>query len=263
MSFVSIIVSAWNRPELLGRFFEDLSKTTYPYELIVHDDGSQVDTQMALIGLLRKGTISSLILNPTGYNRGHGTSVNRAANISEGDYIVKLNGDETFAVGWLETAVKTMEMYPEIGILHLAHYYSKAEKHDPIGRVVWDVEPFVIHKENRGIPLNIVWAGPGCAFMVRKKEWTPWVNTYNPSFGEDVEFRLRMCPMMRSPSDNPNLRPGAPKDFKAHWEEFKNTPWLALTDPPVVSYHPGAGLCSIYEAQKTLQKGPHIICKSS
>jgi len=98
--------------------------------------------------------------------------------------------------------------------------------------------------------------------MVTRKAWEergPWVHTINPAFGEDVEYRLRICPMMRSPSKNPQLRPGAPVDFEAHWQEFKDTPWLALTDPPVVSYHPGAGYCSIYEAQKTLKEGPHLL----
>jgi len=261
---VSLIVSTWNRPALLKQFFESLEEHAhYPCEIIVHDDGSGLVTTSYLSQLLRDGRISTLILNPENHNRGHGTAVNRAANMAEGEYIVKLNGDEVFADNWLETAVNTMEAYPEVVLLHLAHYLHSQHWPERVEDLPWDIEPYTIHRETRnGIPIRVVWVGPGCAFMIRKKTWIeqgPWLNGYDPHFTEDMEYRLRLAPMMRLLSEGSH---SPPKDLNAHWEQYKDTPWLGLTDPPVVSYHKGHGLCSIGDAQKTLKKGPYI-CLSS
>ena len=261
--FSSLIVSAWNRLELLVPFFNSLwANTTSPYELIVHDDGSQDETSDWLYKQLKKGKISTLITNPPGHNRGHGTSVNRAANIAEGDYIMKLNGDETFAPGWLEACIRAMEMFPEIGMLHAAHYYKSASRSLPISKLEWDLEPYTLKKMDRnGVKIRTVWVGPGNAFMVSKKTWYekgPWIARKNPAFSEDMEYRIRICPMMRLLEISHSKTHPPPTDLAAHWEQYKDTPWLAVLDPPMVSYHPGRGLCSIGAAQVTLKDGPLI-----
>ena len=263
--FTSIVVSAWNRPELLRRCLESLWANTWArFELVVHDDGSQDETSDYLYGLLREGKISTLITNPPGHNRGHGTSVNRAVNISEGEYIVKLNGDDEFTPGWLTRAVRTMELFPEIGLLHLAHYdytnlwnqrYPDRPK-DP------RIDYYTLHRETReGMAARVVWCGPGDGFMFRREFWDevgPWLSEYDLAFGEDVYFRLKACPMMRRPLQplGSRLCPPTVEGLLGHWEEYKGTPWLATIDPPPISFAMGDGLCSIYEAQKTLKHGP-------
>lgn len=260
----SIIVSAWNRPELLRRFFYSLwQNTTVSYELIVHDDGSQDETSDWLYQQVRDGRISTLITNPRGHNRGHGTAVNRAANIAEGDYIIKMNGDEAFAPFWLERAEIAMNAFPEIRLLHLAHYYSYGPRDAAIEDVKWDLEPYTLHKEERrGVAIRVVWVGPGDAFMVRRSTWEeqgPWIAGYNPRFTEDMEYRLRLCPMMRLLALSKSEKYPPPTDLAAHWQAYKDSPWLAVLDPPVVSYHPGHGLCSIGAAGKTLRQGPLVL----
>lgn len=264
MTFASLIVSAWNRPELLKPFFESLwANTECPYELIVHDDGSQPETADYLHELVKRGDISTLISNPAGHNRGHGTSVNRAAFISEGEYIVKLNGDECFAKGWLTQGIKAMRLFPEVALLHLAHYYSYGPRHVPIQDVIWDMDPCTLHREEReGVAIRVVWVGPGCAFMVSRKTWEekgPWTSAYSPRFGEDFEYRIRVCPMMRLLPISKSIRYPPVTDSAAHWHQYKHTPWLAALDPPMVSYHPGHALCSIGEAVKTMQRGPCLL----
>jgi len=265
VDFASFVISAWNRPDLLKRSLESLwANTQYPHEIVVHDDGSQDETSQYLYGLCREGKISTLITNPRGYNRGHGTSVNRAVNVSEGKYIVKINGDDEFTPGWLTKAARMFELFPEIGLLHLAYYdyttlwnarFPDAPK-DP------NVDYYTLHRETReGVEARVVWCGPGDAFMWTRKFWNkvgPWSSHYQPAFGEDVWFRINACPMMRRPL----RREGklcAPTDLSAHWEKYKDTPWLVAMDPPVVDFSWGEGLCSIYEAQKTLKEGPLLL----
>lgn len=261
MRFASLIISAWNRPELLEASLKSLwDRTTYPHEIIVHDDGSQRKTTEMLYDFLTDGMISSLILNPPSWNRGHGTSVNRAASIAEGDVIVKLNGDEVFATGWLEKTVEALDLFPEIGLLHLAYYYQPLTRETPIEQVVWDYGQYTLHRETRnGIPIRVVWTGPGCGFAVRKKDWKPWAAEKQPGFGEDVEFRWRMCPMMRLPGFMRSKMLPPVVDLEKHWQEYKSTPWLALLEPPVVSYHPGEGKSSIQPCQATLRDGPYLL----
>ena len=51
--------------------------------------------------LVARGDVSSLILNPTGHNEGVGRALNRAASISTGQWIVKLDQDLLFEPDWL------------------------------------------------------------------------------------------------------------------------------------------------------------------
>jgi len=267
--FASVCVSAWNRPDLLDRCLKSLwANTRFPHEILVHDDGSQDETSNYLYQLSRMGKISTLITNPRGHNRGHGTSVNRAVNISEGKYIVKINGDDKFTPGWLGKAVRMFELFPEIGLLHLAYYdftalwnrtRTKLPPKDP------NVDYYTLHRETReGVEARVVWCGPGDAFMWTRDFWNevgPWHSEYDLAFGEDVYFRLKACPMMRRPlqPQGSKLCPPTLEELPEHWEKYKDTPWLVACDPPLVSFAWGEGLCSIYDAQKTLKHGPVLL----
>lgn len=262
--FVTVTISAYNRLDLLSFCLHSIWTTDpgYPYELIVHDDGSKPETTKWLYDQIQLGRISSLILNPPDHNRGHGTSVNRATNIGEGDWIMKLNGDDEVSPGWLGTCVNTMKTFPEIRLLHAAHYGIGWNRHTAFKDIQWNLEPYTIHRETRnGYSVRVVWVGPGDAFMVTRKTWNefgPWYAEYIPSFAEDMDYRLRLCPMMSllELSHHPVWKPVT--DLQAHWEKYKNTPWLALTDPPVVSYHRGDGLTLIPQSRATLKRGPLV-----
>lgn len=262
--FASLVVSAWNRPELLFASLENLrANTEYPYELIVHDDGSSPETQTRLLHQLNMGCISTLIMNPTGHNMGHGTAVNRAVDASRGDPIIKLNGDECFTPGWLGKAVRAMELFPEIGILHLS-YYWKSVIHNKFSTegILWDLEPKTLMTFSRdGVVIRVVWVGPGCGFAFRRQTWKdtgPWIQYLCPSFGEDWNWRVAVCPMMRllPVSHSTRYPPLQPEEYEDHWEHFRETPWLAVLDPPVISYHPGHAKGSIVRSRATLTDIP-------
>jgi glycosyltransferase involved in cell wall biosynthesis len=266
--FVSIVVSAYNRKDLLLRSLRSIEQNTdYPYELIVHDDGSSDGTTEMLYELCRAKRICTVIQNPEGCNRGHGTAVNRAVAISEGKYIVKLNGDDLVYPCWLSKAVKVMETYPEIGLLHLAAYdYSWVHNSRfPDDPWKYGEDHTTIHREFRdGIHLRVVWCGPGDGLMFTRDTWNrsgPWPHSYDPAFGEDVYFRLMCCPMMRRPDQPATSACGTLSDDKLeqHWAQYKDTPWLAMMDPTVVDFSMGDGKTLVGQAQKTLMRGPLLL----
>lgn len=254
--YASILVTSWNRPQLLWRCLEQLwSRTQYPYELIIHDDGSSPELTKRLHQAIDAGKISTLILNPPGHNRGNGTSTNRAFAMSSGDYIIKLDGDEVFAENWLTKAIEAMEKFPEIILLHLSYYFKSARREDKIEKVIWDLDPFTLYVEERdGTKIRVVWVGPGEGFIVRRKDWIPWKQDMASARAicEDVAFRTALCPMMRITREKPD-------NLAEHWNKYKNSPWLGVIDPPVVSFHPGNALNSIRDAVHTLSDKPVIL----
>jgi len=261
--FASIVVSAYNRPMLLRCCLESLwSNTYYPHEIIVHDDGSQQETADFLYAAMRAGKIGPLIMSPADYNRGLGTSVNRAVNISEGKYIVKINGDDNFSPGWLGKAVRAFELFPEIGLLHLAYYDYTAlwnrwypdNPRDPA------IDYHTLHRETReDTEIRVVWCAPGDAFMWTREFWDkvgPWRGEYDPAFGADVGFRLGACPMACRLTQTGTRSAPTLEGLPAHWEKHRDTPWMAVLEPTVVDFSWGNGLSAVAQAQKTLKHGP-------
>jgi len=261
--FASICISSYNRPVLLQCCLESLwANTYYPHEIIVHDDGSRKETTDFLYEAMRAGKIGPLIMNPTDYNRGLGPSVNRAVGISEGEYIVKINGDDKFEPGWLAKAVRAFELFPEIGLLHLADYdYTPwwngrypDNPRDPA------VDYHTLHREAReDTEIRVVWCAPGDAFMWRWALWNevgPWDSEFDPSFGEDVWWRLDACPMACRLTRTGARSAPMLEELPDHWDKYKDTPWMAVLEPPVVDFGWGDGLSIVEEAQKTLKHGP-------
>lgn len=265
--FASIVVSSRNRPELLFPSLKNLwANTFYPYELVVHDDGSSAEMQDKLRHYLSAGKISTLIMQPTDHNLGHGSATNRAIDVSRGDPIIKLNGDECFSSGWLEKTVRALKLFPEIGILHLSYYWKQANHSSwTTNGVIWDLEPNTLATFQReGVVIRVVWVGPGTDFAFTRKTWKetgPWIQYKCPSFGEDWNWRVAVCPMMRllPVSHSTRYPPLQQEEYIDHWQHFKETPWLAVLDPPVVSYHPGHAKGSIVASRATLKDGPLLL----
>lgn len=238
------------------------ANTYYPHEIIVHDDGSKKQTTGFLYKAMLAGKIGPLIMSPTDYNRGLGTSVNRAVDISEGQYIVKINGDDKFSPGWLRTGVRAMKAFPEIGLLHLAYYnYTWLWNHVyPDDLKDYAIDYYTLHRETRnGITIRVVWVGPGDAFMWTRETWNrvgQWRNKYDPAFGEDVHFRQDVCPMLRWPLNLPGTQRSPPsyEELPEFWERYKDTPWIAVLEPTVVDFSWGNGLSEVENARKTLKR---------
>lgn len=258
--FASVLITAYNRKELLQASIESLRECTfYPYELIVHDDGSNAPTSDFLHELHLRGWISTLISNAPRHNRGQALAADRCYQVAQGEYVVKLEGDEQYSPGWLTKAVKAMELFPEIAMLSLqqfCHAYDRFTENERVGYHIWD-ELELAAFEREGTKISVVWCSPGGQFMTRADIYQrhgPWWRGHPDQ--ETIEFRARVCPMFRLLAHSRSSRFPAVTDKKKHWDMYKNTAWLAVIDPPVVSSHWGGGKGSLPEARATLQRDP-------
>jgi glycosyltransferase involved in cell wall biosynthesis len=139
MKHASICLLAYQRPVFLIKTLESLINTPagYPYELIVHDDGSDPVVKGILNSYMIQGKISFLI-QVGGSNMGIEKAVRRCVAVSSGDYIFKLDTDLTFKPDWLKTAVGALEK-PEVGAVGLLDYRN----YDPKDVRFHNITPFL------------------------------------------------------------------------------------------------------------------------
>lgn len=142
--FASLCVLSYNRPKFIVDTVQELhAKSQHPFELIVHDDGSEQQVRELLFAMHTRGDISTLILNPRGHNQGQGVALNRMFEMAKGDPIVKLDQDLRYSEGWLATAVDLMATNKHtpreanLGLLGLLHYWL-----DPVNSANTRIEQF-------------------------------------------------------------------------------------------------------------------------
>jgi glycosyltransferase involved in cell wall biosynthesis len=124
MSLVSVIVSAFNRPEMLRAALNSVLAQTYKdIEIIVQDDStiSECSSVVATIDDPRiiythnqpsLGTIQNLL---TGYRR------------ASGDYVCTLNDDDLYLPEYLSTMVDGLERHPACCMAFSDHWIIDAD----------------------------------------------------------------------------------------------------------------------------------------
>lgn len=179
--YASLCVLSYNRPEFLSTTLSSLTrKPSYPYELIIHDDGSD-EMPLNVSSELRHARINygaTVIENPPGHNQGQGVALNRMFNIATGDFIIKLDADLTFMPGWLSAVNRLLDEHKEIGLLGLLHYY-----HDPV-----DSRKTVINRYDEYSTHSHIL---GSAFAVRRECWEELgpFEEHSEAFAEDYSFQ--------------------------------------------------------------------------
>lgn len=162
MSYASLCLLAYKRPQQLKECLESLKKTAdYPYELIINVDGNDSWSIGYLSELLDKNQISKLILN-SGDNRGVGRSFQNCLGVTEGDYIFKLDTDLTFKPNWLSKTIKVLETNSDIGCLGLFDY----NKWDPNDERFKPENNIIEKRENYYFVKDFV----SCAYAFRSKD---------------------------------------------------------------------------------------------
>ncbi len=177
--FASLVVLSFNRASYMKRSVESLwANTTLPYQLIVMDDASDEETQDLVYSWVRQKRVSTALFN-VDHNMGLGVAINRAAQISQGEYFCKLDSDLDYTPGWLEHVETLLDAHSEIGCLGLFKY-----EHPPCrfkDKLIadhgdyYEVEDFV-----------------GSALCMRREVYDlcgPWIETLG-SFSEDVQFKI-------------------------------------------------------------------------
>jgi O-antigen biosynthesis protein len=92
-----------------------LAKGTYPFHLIVVNDGSDAATTEMLAQVAQANPAVTLISNPDPPH-GYTIAANLGMKASRGDYVILLNSDTIVTQGWLERLVACAESDGRIGI---------------------------------------------------------------------------------------------------------------------------------------------------
>lgn len=123
-NYASLCLLSYQRPKFLKRTLESLLNTPagHPYELIVHDDGSDQEVKDYLYEFQRQGKLSWLTIN-NGKNLGIGRSIQNCLRISSGEYLFKLDADLEFKPNWLAEGIKILNK-PGIGCVSLFNYQN-------------------------------------------------------------------------------------------------------------------------------------------
>jgi cellulose synthase/poly-beta-1,6-N-acetylglucosamine synthase-like glycosyltransferase len=181
VDYASLCMLAYERPHFLNDTLYSLkNRPAYPYELLIHDDGSTdwAVRERLIQELYASKSASTVIFNSPGHNQGQGTSLNRMFSISSGDPIIKLDADLEYRAGWLSETIRLMKMNPEIGLLGLTHYYA-----DPV-----DTKKTVINRYDEWSSHTHIL---GSCFAVRRKCWEELgpFSEHSTAFAEDWEFQ--------------------------------------------------------------------------
>lgn len=127
MKHASLCLLAFERADFLERTLSSLvMRTKYPYELIVHNDGSLDPKVKQVIEKYREKI--AIIVDNCGKNMGVGASMRRCANIATGDYIFKMDADLEFSEGWLEQCVNILDNNQSVSMVGCFDYYNNYTK---------------------------------------------------------------------------------------------------------------------------------------
>lgn len=133
MKFVSIIITHWGMDEVrsgvLRQSLDSLFATIkIPCEIIVVDNGGNLNDSKYLLELADKGKINTYIRNAE--NMSFGYARNQALSVCNGDYICVADNDILYYEGWLEMCIKVLDKYPNekiyaTPVYNVAHWLPK------------------------------------------------------------------------------------------------------------------------------------------
>lgn len=193
MSHASLCLLSYNRPHFLREGIASLREHAgAPFELIVHDDGSDDGfVYETLREFHQDGIVSTVILNTPGHNQGQGVALNRMFGMASGDPIIKLDQDLLYNEGWLADTIALLELANQppikkmvladippivrpIGLLGLMHYH-----HDPVDSAKTLVADCGFYTERTHIL--------GSAFALTRDAWETFgpFEEHSEAFAED------------------------------------------------------------------------------
>jgi len=109
----SVVILTWNSTEVLGSCLASLLRgcATYPYEVIVVDNGSRGFTPAAL---RNEFPWMRLLVNRT--NRGVAPARNQGIRLTQGEYIIVLDDDTVVQPGTFDRLIAYLDQHPEVGL---------------------------------------------------------------------------------------------------------------------------------------------------
>lgn len=196
---VSIIILNWNKLEYTKNCISSIEQnTSYPnYEIVLFDNGStEAGTTEFLSTLIDKANYK-IVSSPK--NLGFAKGNNEAAKVADGKLLLFLNNDTIAHKNWLEEMVRTIQHYPECGVVGSKLLY-------PDG-TIQHIGVMFDHKENRchpfkRYPANIPEAMGTCkreavtgACMLMRKDIFEKVGGFDERYicgSEDIDLCLKV-----------------------------------------------------------------------
>ena len=198
---VDIIVISWNGLEMLKNCIDSIyAYTNIPFHLVVVNDQSTDGTHEYM---LEKYAIHDNItyVRPETKAKGGSEIMNQGYKRCRNDFIVSMNNDITVTDGWLEEAMKVMELSPTIGVVGMKFLWPWDQRIQHAGGTfikdgmpchIGEGEPKEAHSETR----KRAWVSGPCVLIRREVLDPGWEEDYD-SFGghEDVDLCLRCWQM--------------------------------------------------------------------
>jgi len=120
---VSVVMSTFNRAELLGKALDSILALDPPaWEVVVIDDGSSDHTASVLAGL------GSSIRFESRVNAGKSSAINRAVTIATGDWIWICDDDDEVVPGAIDVFAKGLEGSCAVDFVYTGVAYLKRDK---------------------------------------------------------------------------------------------------------------------------------------
>lgn len=122
---LSILIPAYNRPEMLSELLTSLETVTVTdCEILVVDDASPQDLGPVIASHASRDGRIIYVRNAS--NVGPTANFNKAISLSRGRYFTILGDDETVLPGNFEKKLAVLEAYHEIGLVYSGHFYVDA-----------------------------------------------------------------------------------------------------------------------------------------
>lgn len=134
MKIISMVIVHWsmddNRSKILRKSLNSLFPTikNFPVELIIVDNGGNLEDSKYLLNLAEEGKVNTYIRNAQ--NMSFGYARNQALRVCNGDYICIADNDIEYQEGWLEACLDVLGAYPDrkiwaTPIYNVAHWLPK------------------------------------------------------------------------------------------------------------------------------------------
>lgn len=116
MPRISVIMGIYNCASTLQEALDSLYSQTYQdFEIILCDDGSTDDTYH--IAMINKITHPNIVLLRNNKNLGLNQTLNNCLQVSKGDFIARMDGDDISMPNRFEIEIKFLEQHPEYAIV--------------------------------------------------------------------------------------------------------------------------------------------------
>lgn len=111
----TVLITTYNRQQLLGRAVDSALAQTYPCQVVVVDDASTDGTEAYMtqrVADLQAQGHQRLVYHRHGVNQGHARSVNGGVALAQGSWIKFLDDDDYLADTCIETLTQAIAQHP-------------------------------------------------------------------------------------------------------------------------------------------------------